>query len=172
MHLVGSGQRHVRDDAHEPRRPLRAEVGLRGEKRRRTRRRRTPRPMRSSIAAITWSPLNAIGHGVHRGGRHAVEARQDALDGRGGEVLAVDAQPVGGATGEPEEPLVVAICQIAAPVPAVARPLGEGFVVAVVALEALEAFLVDDLAGGLFGVEQAAAAVEVAPAGTPASSRG
>ena len=90
-------------------------------------------------------------------------AQQDALDGRGGEVLAVDAQPVARPPGEVEEAGVVAVAEVAGPVPAVAGALGVGLGVVVVALEAGGPVLVDDLADGLVRVEQPAGRIELRP---------
>ena len=61
-----------------------------------------------------------VGHGVHRGRAHRRMAQHDPLDRRGGEVLAVDAQPLVRATGEEEPPVGVAVREIAGPVDAAA----------------------------------------------------
>src|SRR5207237_9118494 len=53
----------------------------------------------------------------------------------GGEVLAVDAQPVRGAPREVEPPVLVPVGQVARPVPAVAQPGPVRLLVVVVALK-------------------------------------
>ena len=70
--LVRAGHREVLDDAHVARRPLGAEVALLGEERANASGSNVA-PGSSSIAAITWSPVPAVGHGVHG---DAVDARE------------------------------------------------------------------------------------------------
>ena len=111
-----------------------------------------------------------VGHAVHRAQEHAREPHQDALDRRAGEVLAVDADPVGAAAREVEEAVVVAVAEVAGPVPAVAQALLLAFLVLPVPLERRRRG-VDDLTGGLGRVQQPAVVVEAARAGTPASWR-
>src|SRR5205085_6383228 len=79
------------------------------------------------------------------------------------EVLAVHAQPVAGTAREPEVAVLVAVAEVARPVPAVADTLGIGLGVVVVALEAAGAGLVHDLADGFLGVEQPSVVVEPRP---------
>ncbi len=90
-------------------------------------------------------------------------ALEDALDGRRGEVLAVDPQPVVVASSEVEEIVLVAVGEVAGPVPAVAnaRPLGVGVVP--VPLEPRGPGLTDQLTDGLLGVEQPSTLVEEGP---------
>ena len=108
--LVGLGHRQRLDDPHERRRPLRAEVVLLGEE----------RDERVGVELDVGAELDrrhhpvaelGVGHAVHRGQHHRLPAQQDALDRRRGEVLAVDPDPVGGATGEVEEAVVVAVAR-------------------------------------------------------------
>ena len=87
-------------------------------------------------------------------------AGENALDGSGREVLAVDPQPVVIATGEEEVALLVAIGEVSGPVDPVVDARLVGLVVLPVALEAGGAEAVDELADGLVGVEQAAVGVE------------
>ena len=89
----------------------------------------------STIAAITWSPTYVVGHGVHRDQGDRGEPLEDPLDRGGGEVLAVDAHPVGGAAGEVDPAVGVAVGEVAGPVHAVPHPLLVGGLVVVVALE-------------------------------------
>src|SRR6266511_3604490 len=90
-------------------------------------------------------------------------AGQDPLDGGGGEVLAVDPQPLEVAPGEVEVARVVAVAEVAGPVQPFAYPGRVGLVVLVVALEAGRALLVDDLADGLVRIDQPALVVEAGP---------
>ena len=88
---------------------------------------------------------------------------EDPLDGRGGEVLAVDAQPFEVAAREVEVAGFVAVPEVAGPVPPVVDARRVGFVVLVVALEGGAAVLVDDLADRRVRVEQVASGIELRP---------
>ena len=105
----------------------------------------------------------AVGHRVHG---HAVDrlvALQDPLDRCGGEVLAVDPEPVAGPAGEVEDAVLVPVPEVAGPVPAVAGALGLGLGVVVVALEPVAEVAADQLADRLAGVQQPAVLVEARP---------
>ena len=108
---------------------------LGGEERAEARRRRTSRPARSSMRGHHLVAGDRVGHAVDRDRGDVGMAAEDALDRRGREVLAVDADPVGGAAGEVEDAVVVAVAEVARPVPAVATALGGRLGVVVVALE-------------------------------------
>src|SRR4029079_7734334 len=82
------------------------------------------------------------------------------FDGAGREVLAVDPDPLGGASGEVEVALLVEVTQCATPVPAVARAPGVGLVVVVVALERPRSGSVHDLAHALLRVDELAVSIE------------
>src|SRR5207237_5498855 len=86
-------------------------------------------------------------------------------DGRGGEVLAVDPEAVVGAPREPEVAGLVAVAEVAGPVPPEAGALGVRVGVLVVALEPARALLVHDLADGLLRVQQPAVGVEAGAGG-------
>jgi hypothetical protein len=73
-------------------------------------------------------------------------AHEGRLDRTGREVLAVDPDPVRGATGEEEVPVRVDVAEVTGPVPAEARRAFGGLRVVVVALEGPDARGVDDLA--------------------------
>ncbi len=77
-----------------------------------------------------------VGHGVDGHLADVGVAGQDALDRRGGEVLAVDPQPLEAPAGEVDEAVGVEVGEVAGPVDAVPDPLPVGLVVGVVALEA------------------------------------
>src|SRR5260370_8169997 len=75
------------------------------------------------------------GHGINRVEDDTRIARDDALDRSGGEVLAVDAQPLVVAAGEVEPAVRVAGAEIARPIPTLAAALCVGFFVLVLPLE-------------------------------------
>ena len=83
------------------------------------------------------------------------------FDGPGGEVLAVDAQPLVRPAGEEEPAVGVAVGEIAGPVDAVADLRCERLLVSVVPLESVAGSGVDDLADRGLGVAQAPGAVEL-----------
>ena len=93
-----------------------------------------------------------VGHAVHGREHDAGRVPQRLLDRAGGEVLAVDADPVGVATGEVEVAVGVLVAEVAGPVPAEARRRRGRVGVVVVALERTDALRVDDLADALLGV--------------------
>src|SRR5260370_20255194 len=110
---LGDGER--RGDAHEARCPLRAQVGLGGEEcgaALRFERRARPQLQRGHDAVADVR----VGHRVHGRQHHVGPAGEDALDGRGGEVPAVDPQPIVVATGEEEVALLGAIGEVSGPV--------------------------------------------------------
>ena len=74
------------------RRPLRADVGLRGEER--VERVGVEGRRRIRCAAMTQVAGARVGHRIHDDGAHAGEPGDHVLDRTGGEILAVDAQPV------------------------------------------------------------------------------
>ena len=65
-----------------------------------------------------------VGHGVDRRGGDVGVAFEDPLHGGGGEVLRVHPQPVAAAAREVEVARLVAVSEVAGPVPAVADALG------------------------------------------------
>src|SRR5262249_61022999 len=99
-----------------------------------------------------------VGDRIDGGCGHAGEAAQDLLDGGGGEVLRVHAQPVGRAPGEPVEAVLVAVAEVAGPEVAVSQSVLAGPRVVVVALEASRGGAGNDLADRLPGVDHHAAA--------------
>ena len=101
-----------------------------------------------------------VGNAVDDGLSNPAEPREDPLDGCSSEVLAVDTNPVGRATGEPEDPRFIAIREIARPVPAVPAPIVAGIGVVVVPLEPFERVAADQLADRLVAVHQLAGVVE------------
>ena len=106
-------------EPHEAGCPLAAEIGLafdEGSEGLRVERRRVAKLERSHhlIAA------QRVGHRVNSHRRHPSETRQDPFDRRRGEVLTVHPQPVRASAREPKEALVVAVREVAAPVPTVA----------------------------------------------------
>jgi len=90
-----------------------------------------------------------IGHAEDRDCRDAGCTRQDALDRRGREVLAVDADPIRSATREIEDAVRVAISEVARPVPTLAPAFGFGFRIAVVPLETQSRVASNDFADGI-----------------------
>src|SRR5205807_6121696 len=86
--------------------------------------------------------------------------RQEAFDGRSGEVLAVDPQPVVCAAGEVDESLAAAVSEVAGPVDGMAGPGLLGVLVAPVALDPAGALVTSELSDRLVGVEEDAALVE------------
>ena len=104
---------------------------------------------------MTWSPAWSSGTPYTAASTTSGCRLSAASIGRGREVLAVDADPVGVAPGEVQVSVVVEVPEVAGPVPAEAeRPLVRLGVV-VVALERPGAGGVDDLADALVGVERA-----------------
>ena len=99
-------------------------------------------------------------------------ALDDAFDRPGGEVLGVDPQPVPAAAGEVEVAGLVAVAEVAGPVPVVVDPLGVAVGVLVVALEAPPSGAVHDLADGVAGVDEPTALVEAGPVRTRAPVSG
>src|SRR4029079_13362734 len=85
------------------------------------------------------------------------------LRGGGGEVCAVDPEPLEVAPAEVRPAIFVAVPEVAAPVPTVADASRVRVVVLVVALEPRSAVLVDDLADARLGVEEPAIVVELGP---------
>ena len=156
-------------DAHERRPPLRAEVGLLVEE-----------PVeRVAVELGAGDELDRhhhpvadgiVGHGVHREAAHVGVAGDDRLDRRGGEVLAVDAQPLVRPAGEVEPAVGVAVGEVARPVPAVAEARLGRLLVLVVALEPARRLGLDDLADRLVEVRRPAVGRRTRPAGTPRPS--
>ena len=93
-----------------------------------------------------------VGHRVHRDRAHVGMTGDDRLDGRGGEVLAVDAQPFVRPAREVEPAVGVAVREVARPVPAVAEAGLRRLLVPVVTLEAGRGRGLDDLADRLVEV--------------------
>ena len=106
------------DQADVPRGPLGAEVRLFGEER--IQRRGVEARGRGDDRGHHLVADDLVGDRVDRDLADPGVPSEDALDGGGGEVLAVDPQPVVAPAGEVEEPLGVAIAEVAGPVPAVA----------------------------------------------------
>jgi hypothetical protein len=88
-------------------------------------------------------------------------AQQHLLDGRAGEILAVDPQPGRRAAGEVDPAVGVAVGEVAGPVHAVAHPLGRGLGVVVVAGELAGARGVHQLADALAEVDHPPVLVEL-----------
>ena len=120
---------------------------------------RTRRRVASCIAAMTSSPTSVAGTAKTAASTTPGIPADDALDGAGREVLAVDPEPVVVAAREPQPSVVVDVAEVARPVPAVARALAHRFVVLVVTLEQGRRG-VHDLADAFVGVEQPAGVVE------------
>src|SRR6185437_12600707 len=156
--LVGRRFRQARGDPDQPRGLLRAEVGLRAEE--------GPEGAGVEFAAGDLERRHGlvagdrVGDSIDGGRGHAWEAAQDLLDRGGREVLRVHAEPVRGAPGEPDEPLLVAVAEVAGPVVTLPQPVPAGLGVVVVALEAGRGPAGDDLADRLLGVGQRAVGVE------------
>ena len=157
-HLVRRGARQRVEDAHVARPGLGGEVRLVGQERLEVcgRQRAAEHQCRHHLVAD-----RLVGDGVHGRLLDRGVAQQDPLDRRGAEVLAVDAQPVGGAAGEVDEAVGVAVGQVAGPVHAAAHPLRLGVRVLVVARERARAGGVHQLAGRGLGVEQPPVGVEL-----------
>ncbi len=98
--------------------------------------------------------------GVDRDPVDRAVAQQDPFDGRGGQVLAVDPHPVGGAAGQVDPAVGVAVGQVSGPVHAVAHALGVGVRVVVVAGEETRAGRVHQLAHRFVGVDECPVGVE------------
>src|ERR1019366_7115136 len=86
-----------------------------------------------------------VGYAVDGGKHDAGIAGDGCLDRLGGEVLPVDAEPVGVAAREVEVAVVVEVAEIAGPVPAETQRAFIGFRVVVVTLEGSGASGVHDL---------------------------
>ena len=95
-----------------------------------------------------------VRHRVDDDGAHAGHPGEHLLDRPRREVLAVHPQPVRGAPGEPEGAVLVAVAEVAGPVPPVPPALGGGLRVGVVALERRQAVPPHDLADRFAGVQQ------------------
>ncbi len=121
------------------------------------------RPSRQEQGGHHLVADDRVGHGVDRGQHHVGVALEDLLDRGGGEVLAVDPQPVVVPAPEVEEVVLVPVGEVPGPVPAVAHPGRLGLGVAPVALEPGRPGGVDHLADGLLGVEQPSLGVEHRP---------
>ena len=103
-------------DPHEAGTHFGPEVGLRRAGTRRTRRGRSAAPSSTSTATITRSPTGSSGTAYTASRPHVRVRADDRLDRRGGEVLAVDAQPLVRAAGEVEPAVGVAVGEVARPV--------------------------------------------------------
>ena len=114
----------------------------------------------SSNAAITWSPVIGSGTAYTATAATPGDASEDAFDGRGCEVLGVHSQPVGAAAREVEHAVVVAIREVARPVPTVAGTGGRRRFVVVVPLEAPGGIAAHDLADRGLGVDEPPVGVE------------
>ena len=158
--LEGAGRGRLRDRPHVPRSPFGSDVGLRVEPQ--------GEPERIELDAIAeHQPRHdlvarlVVGHAVDRG-EHNIGMESDGfLDRTRGEVLTVDADPIGLPAREVEVPVGVDVAEVAGPVPAVAGGLLGGRRVVVVALERTDAGRVDDLADGRLGIDQATVVVEL-----------
>src|SRR5437660_813960 len=157
--LVVRGQGHVFDDPHVVRRPLRPEVGLGGEEAgERIRVELHARPEFQCGHHLVTRP--SIRNRIHRHHHHTGQPRQDPLDRRGGEVLAVDAQSVGAAPREVQPPVGVPVREVAAPVPTVTHPFARRLLVVVVALEPGAGVPAHELADRLVAVHEPTVLVE------------
>src|SRR5205823_1587424 len=76
-----------------------------------------------------------VGHAVHRREHDVGVPADGGLDRAGGEVLAVDSEPVRGSTREVEEAILVDVPEVTRPVPAAPERRVGGFRVVVIALE-------------------------------------
>ena len=146
-------------DPHVPRPRLRRQVGLRREEVLEL----LGRQGRSVVEDDGRHHLVAdalVGHGVHRDEVDLRQPLQHPLDRARRHVLPVDPHPVGGAAGQVDPAVGVAVGQIARPVHAVPHPLLGGGGVVVVAGEAADTVGVDQLADRLVEVGQRAVLVE------------
>ena len=102
-----------------------------------------------------------VGNPVDRSEEDVGMAGDHRVDRTGGEVLAVDPQPVGGAAREVDPAVGIDVTEVAAPVPAAARRRSHGLFVLVVALERADTGGVDDLAHAHICVDEPAVGVEL-----------
>ena len=142
----------ARDDTQVPRGPLGAEVRLRREEL--AERDGVEGALRHLEGRHHLVAGASVGHGVHGDAPHRFVALKDPFHGGGGEVLAVDAEPVTGATGEEEDPIRIAVHEVTGPVPPVSHAVGVGLGVVVVALEPVAEVASHQLADRLAGVQQ------------------
>ncbi len=177
MDLVRGRDRHAVRHPDEPRGHLRPQVGLGEQELREGQRVEGAGDRRHHLVAG-----HRVGHRVHADRRRPLVAREDVLDHRGGQVLAVDPEAVVGTAGEVEVAVGVAAEEVARPVPAsptrgFARAGGAPLAalrlrrrVAPVALEGAGS-LVDQFADRLVPVEQPARRVEAGRWALPARLR-
>ena len=102
-----------------------------------------------------------VGDGEDGGQDDVWMPAEDALDRGGGEVLAVDPDPVVIPPGEVQEPRRVPVGEVAGPVPTIAESGLHGAIIGPVALEARATGLRDQLADAGVGVEQTSRLVEL-----------